>query len=138
MRPPDFTVGDKTEPYMERWHVLPRNSWFNIYLHHFLHSDEDEALHDHPYLWNISLLLRGNYLEHLPGGRVKLRRSPRLVFRWGRATHRIELIAEAPVWTLFLTGPRVREWGFYCPQGWKHWREFVNARDSGPNSKGCG
>lgn len=30
-----------------------------------------------------------------------------------------------PVWTLFLHGPRKREWGFYTPQGWIHWKKYV-------------
>jgi hypothetical protein len=49
---------------MRRWWVIPRNKFFNIYLHHFLHSDDDRALHDHPW-WNVSILLRsGSYVEH--------------------------------------------------------------------------
>ena len=34
-------------------------------------------------------------------------------------------------WRLFLTGLVVRERGFYCDWGWRHWREFTDARDSG-------
>jgi hypothetical protein len=30
-----------------------------------------------------------------------------------------------PAWTLFLTGPRRREWGFHCQRGWVHWRQFT-------------
>ncbi len=44
MRKPDFTViGQGTEevPYLQRWWVIPRNRWFNIYLHKFQHSDDD-------------------------------------------------------------------------------------------------
>jgi hypothetical protein len=43
----------------------------------------------------------------------------------------------APCWTVFITGPIVREWGFHCPKGWVHWREFTDARDSGSIGKGC-
>lgn len=95
--PPDFIVGkDHPEgPYMLRWYVIPRNRWFNIYLHLFLRSDEDEALHDHPWM-NCSMLLRGSYIEHtiaaggvhrrqtFSGGDIKLRLS-------GKSAHRIEL-----------------------------------------------
>jgi len=36
MRKPDFVIGRAGAPYLERWWVIPRNRWFNIYLHHFL------------------------------------------------------------------------------------------------------
>ena len=62
-RPPDFIVGGKEDPYMLRWWIIPRNRWFNVYLHNFLRSDDDRAHHDHPW-WNFSILLRGEYTEH--------------------------------------------------------------------------
>src|SRR5580704_9904819 len=61
-RPPDFIIGGNEFPYMRRWWVIPRNRIFNIYLHHFLRSDDDRALHDHP-SWNVSILLKGEYTE---------------------------------------------------------------------------
>lgn len=35
-------------------------------------------------------------------------------------------------------GEQVREWGFACPKGWVHWRDFVDARDAGQIGRGCG
>ncbi len=126
-RDPDFIIG---EHYMHRWWVIPRNGFFNIYLHHFLKSDDDRALHDHPW-WNVSLLLEGEYTEHtIPAGGVNVRtvRGARAVkFRGAKSAHRVELHA-GPCWTLFITGPRIRDWGFHCPQrGWVGWREFTAA-----------
>ena len=72
-RAPDFVIGPAGDPYMRRWWVIPRNKWFNIYLHNIMRSDDDRALHDHPWT-NVSVLLRGSYLEHLPGGVAKLRK----------------------------------------------------------------
>ncbi len=40
--------------------------------------------------------------------------------------------------TLFMTGPRRREWGFLCPQGWRPWYEFVDPVDEGAIGPGCG
>ena len=37
---------------------------FNLYLHEFSRSDDDRALHDHPWLFNLSVLLSGTYVEH--------------------------------------------------------------------------
>jgi len=134
-RPPDFLVGDPADPYLRRWHLLPRNDWFNIYLHHFLHSDDDRALHDHPYRWNVSWLLQGHYWEWLPNGWAA-RAQGDIVFRWGASPHRIDLY-RGPCCTLFITGRRVREWGFLCPQGWRHWSVFTKRDAPGEIGRGC-
>lgn len=136
-RLPDFIIGGADAPYLRRWWVIPRNRWFNIYLHHFLRSDDDRALHDHPW-WNASILLEGSYLEHVRGCGVPSYRKPGAIyFRRASAAHRVELIGGAAVWTLFITGPVIREWGFLCPAGWRHWREFTSARDKGSIGRGC-
>lgn len=138
-RPPDFVVGGKEDPYLMRWWVIPRNRFFNVYLHHFLRSDDDRALHDHPW-WNLSILLRGEYTEHTiaAGGvhRAVIRRAGQFKFRGAKSAHRIEL-HNGPCWTLFLTGPTLRTWGFHCPRGWRPWKEFVDDRDSGKVGRGC-
>lgn len=138
-RPPDFIVGGKEDPYLMRWWVIPRNRFFNVYLHHFLRSDDDRALHDHPW-WNLSILLKGEYTEHTiaAGGvhRAVIRRAGQFKFRGAKSAHRIEL-HNGPCWTLFLTGPTLRTWGFHCPRGWRSWKEFVDDRDSGKVGRGC-
>ena len=147
-RPPDFVIGSGEEgskPYMSRWWVIPRNKHFNVYLHHFTHSDDDRALHDHPW-WNISVLLFGRYLEHTPT-EIIARQAPAIAWRPATALHRIELYPatgvdrigeEEEVWTLFITGPKIRDWGFACPKGWKPWQEFVSMKDKGSIGPGCG
>lgn len=137
MRPPDFVIGEKDDPYFERWYIIPRNRWFNIYLHHFLKSDDDRALHDHMYV-NMSILLSGWYFEHLRNDRIEIRMPWRPIFRLPKTAHRIELVSDAPVWTLFITGPCVREWGFLCPGGWRHWSVFTSTDAKGSIvGKGC-
>jgi hypothetical protein len=139
-RAPDFVIGTPPNPYLLRWHIIPRNRFFNIYLHRFCRSDDDRALHDHPW-WNASILLTGSYVEHCCGAPPRIRlpwrpwRPHRVVFRRATAAHRIQIAH--PVWTLFLTGPKVREWGFHCPSGWRHWRDFV-ALTPGGNTVGRG
>ncbi len=71
-----------------------------------------------------------------------------LTFRFRRAEmpHRIVLLrgSSCPVWTLWLRWPPRREWGFHCPKGWRHWREYVAKRagyyDAGVSTvgRGCG
>lgn len=140
-RPPDFVVGGNDDPYLRRWWLIPRNRFFNIYLHHFLRSDDDRALHDHPW-WNLSVLLDGRYVEHtIAAGGVNvrtLRCAGQMKFRNAESAHRIEL-TDGPCWTFFVTGPRIREWGFHCRLGWVHWRKFTNPADNGQTiGRGCG
>lgn len=149
-REPDVVIGGADHPYLLRWHLIPRNRIANVYVHRFLRSDDDRALHDHPWI-NLSILLDGAYLEHTPVCRDRLaaarlaeqgitdrRRftAGALRLRGPRSAHRIEL-AEGPVWTLFLTGPNVRSWGFWCPRGWRHSRDFTRPGAPGEIGPGC-
>lgn len=130
-RKPDIVIGDQ---YLERWYIVPRNRWFNIYLHKFVGSDDDRALHDHPW-WSLSVLLAGEIKEHQFN---KIRMIPRWwpVVRSARFAHRLEVV-HGPVWTVFITGPRRRDWGFHCRKGWRHWREFTDHTGNRVGA-GCG
>jgi len=138
-REPDFYIGGKENPYLLRWWVIPRNRFFNIYLHKFLRDDDDRALHDHPWV-SLSTILRGGYVEHT-ATEIRRREAGNVVFRRAKHAHRIELLRShgklLPAWTLFITGPRIREWGFHCPQGWVHWKDFTSEVDSGNVGRGC-
>ncbi len=132
VRQPDFVIGDN---YIKRWWVVPRNDMSNLYLHWMTGDDDDRALHDHP--WdNTSQLLLGSYIEHTPEGLFK-REAGDVVHRKATDAHRLEVIPGQSAISLFMTGPKLREWGFHCPQGWKHWRDFVDERDTGQIGKGC-
>ncbi len=58
-------------------------------------------------------------------------------FRWPRSAHRVELRDHSECWTLFITGPVVRNWGFHCTAGWRPWQVFVDKRDRGSVGRGC-
>jgi hypothetical protein len=121
---------------------------FNIYLHLIRRSDDDRALHDHPWP-SVSVVMAGQYIEHVPahpkypaGPTVAIRRRERdVIFRRSGSPHRLE-IGSGPgnqsAFTLFITGPRFREWGFWCPKGWKHWSLFTLPTDSSKVGVGCG
>lgn len=132
---PDFHVGPDDDHQLQRWFVLPRNPFSNVYLHRFLRSDDDRALHDHP--WdNRSWVLAGEYVEHLQDGTLAHRVEGEAIERRAIQAHRVELIT-GPAVTLFFTGPVIRPWGFYCPKGWVGWKEFV-IQESGGNRRGRG
>lgn len=145
-RPPDFIIGEPDRAYLRRWWIIPRNRFFNIYLHEFLRSDDDRALHDHPWI-NLSIVLRGSYREwrhyaldsNRPGVKSVVRVPGDIVMRLPSTAHRIELVPQiGTTVTLFITGPRVREWGFHCPNGWVHWRVFTSGPRGETIGKGCG
>jgi hypothetical protein len=133
-RRPDFVIGQPA--YLRRWWIIPRNEMSNVYLHEILRDDDDRALHDHPWP-NTSLLIAGGYREHTPDG-VFERAAGDVVVREATALHRLELVGGAPAISLFMTGPKVREWGFACPQGWRHWREFTGGENGELVGRGCG
>lgn len=148
-RTPDFDIGPG---YLQRWWLLPRNPLVNVYVHRILKSDDDRALHDHPWL-NCSIVLRGEYREVLPitdkcatpFTRVaelpmtsRRRRAGAVVIRRSTAPHRLVVEENRTAWTLFITGPVLRNWGFHCAHGWRHWRDFTAAEDKARVGRGCG
>jgi hypothetical protein len=135
-REPDVIIGpDRNPPYIRRWWVIPRNRWFNIYLHEVQQDDDDRALHDHPWV-NMSYVVEGGYNEVTPKGVFPLRTGG-IRFRRPTALHRLELMDGKRTVTFFLTGPRVRDWGFQTPNGWIFWEDFV-ALEEGGNGKNLG
>jgi len=140
-RNPDVIIGG-TDPYLRRWHLTERRpERWKVYLHNILRDDDDRALHDHPSC-SISIILRGGYIEHFPDC-VKRRYPGMVIFRRAEQPHRLELHRDKngksiPAWTIFIFGPKVREWGFHCRDRWVHWRDFTAPGDSSRVGKGCG
>jgi hypothetical protein len=111
-----------------------------IALHRWVRSDSDRALHDHS-AGNISILLTGCYHEVFSHGweprRAKLRVPFVPYYRKADTPHRVELTS-GPIWTLWVRFKPWRDWGFWCPKGWKHWRDYTDSRDQGLVGRGCG
>jgi len=149
-RPPDNPIGGD---YLLRWYVTPWRGWSeglskradggtwfqrmvsrwpNIYLHRFGRSDYDRALHDHPWA-SISLVIAGGYWEVIPED-PDIEHSPdRWIWRepgtitWRRATDRHRIVMAEDVReavTIFITGWRIRQWGFACKEGWRSYPEW--------------
>lgn len=89
--PPSFRINRADGPYLHRWYLIPKNRWFNIYLHHFLNSDDEVACHNHPW-WSFGFILKGSYIEITPskefGHHIK---SFRPKLRGPNYYHRIKL-----------------------------------------------
>lgn len=124
------------ENYLSRWHVIPKNPLFNIFLHRFVGSDDDRATHDHPWK-SWSILLSGDLSEVFKyhfypdnpmvhgGYYCELKRSIKrfkMVSREAEFAHRLILEGDKPAWTIFITGPRIRkDWYFWCKKGPVHY-----------------
>lgn len=140
-----FYIGGIKNPYLIRWFVIPRNPWFNIYLHKFCRDDDDSALHDHPW-WFVSIMLWGAYWEtRWIGDDYQTKRRSALSVAFRRSTDRHRVILEKdkngnpiPCWTIVITGRKRRVWGFWCPKGFVPWTDFVDSSDEGNVGKGCG
>ena len=130
-RKADQVIGDN---YMHRWHLLRKPGVRNLYAHLYLGSDDDRALHDHPWA-SWSILLWGSLYEVTESG---VKRIWPLIpkFRSPEYSHRL-ILKSGKALTLFYTGKKVREWGFHCPKGWVHWTEFTDAEGNQTGS-GCG
>jgi len=140
-RPADQVIGGEDNPFYERWYLLPKNYYFNVMCHRYHRSDDDRANHDHPW-WNLSFVVRGAFMEwtgRYDEGGVSLRVQGDMVRRKAETAHRIELFERRPVEpvTIFVTGPKVREWGFWCPKGWRHNRDFTLKDDETKIGRGC-
>jgi hypothetical protein len=155
---PHLEIGRSGHVYLRRWNLIPQNAWCNIFLHQFLRDDDDRALHDHP--WDfISVMLQGSYQERLSRvvgfrtvhgvqydqceDQIVNRRAPSIGCRYATDRHRIVLPRDhqgnpIPCWTIIITGPWQRVWGFWCPKGFVPYREFVDPTDEGKVGKGCG
>jgi hypothetical protein len=133
---PDLTIAPDGEPYLYRWHLLPCNKdRGNLYFHLQVASDPERPLHDHP--WdNTSVILAGGYDEiwdeHPATSTYAVIRELRkgdVVHRKAEEAHRLVLPKGIDyTMTLFFTGPKVKEWGFWYPDGWHDSKRHVADR----------
>lgn len=141
---PHKTIGVN---YLDRWHLIPKNRFLNVYLHKFSGSDDDRALHCHPWP-SVSFLLKGRLMEIYECSQWTLQAErlpfedarfvPRFwpVFRRATHKHRLILLGE-PAWTIFITGPRTRkDWFLWCKKGPVH-HSLMTTPDGKPIG-GCG
>jgi hypothetical protein len=100
------------------WLIKTRR--FQLMLHE-RHSSDTADLHDHAW-WNVTIVLRGRCTEYTPNKVYHLRPGS-IRIRPPAQLHRLEFTGT--VWTLFATGPSVREWGFMTRRGWKKWDRYI-------------
>ena len=148
--PPRVIAGrDGAGPYLTRYfifrrgplsegmdrHALKVPRW-GLYLHCFHRSDDAGALHNHPWAWAFSWVLKNGYSEERRVGDIVVRHDVRR-FNFLRANsfHRVDL-DHGDAWTLFLVGPIVQSWGFWDRDTgvFTPWRVFLNCPEEEENT----
>ena len=102
------------DPYLTRYYIFGnRDTWFALYLHEFHRADKDRDLHNHPWKFALSYILKGEYEEMklTRGLDSVIHRKGNFNFISGTCFHRIARITPN-LYTLFFRGPRNKKWGF--------------------------
>lgn len=127
-REPDEVIYRGSQPYMQRWHLVRKAAGDveNVYIHRFI-ADDAEVPHDHP--WDSrSIVLSGQYLEcwqrtDTSATAYTTRFPGEIIDR--PATHIHAICGVEPgTTTLFITGPKLRDWGFFTSEGFVPWRQY--------------
>ena len=116
-REPDLVITRHGVPYLERWYIQRRKERC-VYLHRFVGPDPDVGPHDHP--WGSASLLVDGYQHEswLARGSEDYVRHRELgpgsvLYRPAEFAHQLRIHGSEPPLTIFVTGPMVRQWGFW-------------------------
>jgi len=123
----DVDPDDEGSTYLTRLHLF-QTPWCSCMLHWIIRPDPQPDLHDHPNSF-LSVLLSGSYDEEIETSNEV--REVRTIKWWNfkRATDRHRIIrVRGEVITLVFANRVTRGWGFYAPEGWRPWREYVASR----------
>lgn len=116
---------EKGDPYLTRWVILKSK----LFIHCFHRSDLDPYLHDHP--WDFwSLILWGGYWEETKEG-FKWYCPLTLLKRSAEYQHRVEIPKGKTCWTIIWCGPKIRNWGFWLPEGFVQQDQFFKNQKVG-------
>jgi len=115
------------QPYLYRHYLEGSDTDETAFLlHKFVASDAEGEVHSHPWEWSISFILSGRYLEYRPAKSAFGKAPDTIVLSkplerilvpgdfnviLGNDFHRVVLLTQ-DVWTLFLHGPRTKDWAF--------------------------
>lgn len=110
------------QPYLQRWYLF-RSTRIGLFVHRFIRSDEDRALHDHPWNFLVIPIWRG-YIEHNQRGQRRVWPIIGMRYRTAEYQHRVELVNEKAAWSIFIRFPYRRTWGFWPREGFQAWNKW--------------
>ena len=109
-------LGYDEDPYLVRWYFA--TPLFSIRLHHWRDSDDHRHPHDHNWKFAV-FVLKGSYDDRTPvydgAVRVGWKREHLKAgsFRVRQTHHRHYVDVKDECWSLVVTGPDVRKFGFW-------------------------
>jgi hypothetical protein len=118
-------MGIKECPYAHRW-VLNLNR-FAIRIHRWHRSDDKRYLHDHPF-WFITMVIKGSYTDVSESNGAIIRDQLKvgsIRFRPALHKHYVD-VPKSGATTLLITGPPIRNWGFYVNGKFKRPLKFFD------------
>lgn len=101
-------LGKAECPYAYRW--VFNLGLFSFRVHHFLRSDDKRYFHDHAW-WFVTMVLKGSYTDVSPAGEDRMTAGS-IRYRAARHKHYVK-VEDGGCWTILLTGPMMRKWGFW-------------------------
>lgn len=126
------------KPYLDRLTFLSIYKWLSIKYHKIMQSDGN-CDHNHPWVF-MTIILSGGYYEWTPrtqndsGETVafgygvdgepevcKWHGPGSIMFRGRNWRHRLALKDGKPARTFVITGPELKDWGFFTKSGWIFW-----------------
>lgn len=125
---------ERPGPLLRRWVLTTPLG--TLRLHHLVQPDVAHY-HDHPWAF-LSVVVRGWYVEEFPDGDRVRRGWLSWAWRSERMVHRVAEVSPGGAWTIVLTGPRRKSWGFLALSHWVPWREIVPAETQDAVAKGVG
>lgn len=147
---PHELVGPPKKPQIRRWYLI-KTKRLQVVLHHHLRSDPP-VMHDHSWR-NVTIVLKGGGIEWRPASpemqeltrramgeslppNINLRfeytaegdglHPGRIILRKPTDLHWYQLESGNELWTLFITGREVREWGHVIDGKWRAWWKCEN------------
>jgi hypothetical protein len=131
-----YTIETDGDPYLTRVilsRLLKLRDRFGVgvFLHKFHRHDIDRHLHNHPWKWAFSIILSGSYTEerleaYLPMiGMVSNTQRVRWFNYLTDADYHAVKQLHGDVWTLFITGPRIQDWGFLVDGKHVPWKKYL-------------
>ena len=102
------SLGKQDDPYMKRWGLI--TSLFSIRIHHWFRGDDDRYFHDHN--WNFwCMVLKGSY-DDVSNNGIDTLRVGSIRYRKAEYSH---IVKTTGCWTIVITGPKTRNFGFWVP-----------------------
>lgn len=99
-------------------------------LHHWLAPDDARAFHDHPWGF-VTFVLRGSYTDVSPGVVDHLNAFAVRV-RHAQHQHTVHPDPVKGAWTLVITGPIVRDWGFWVQGRFRKANKYFSSHGHHP------